>query len=512
MTLTEQAQTFQKIKDKLSDRWWRLNNLYYITNKEGKKVLFKPNASQKDYYDNRHYVNCVLKARQHGFTTFIDIYGLDACLFNSNHKMGIIAHTLDDAKKIFREKIKFAYDNLPDWLKEERKAKSDSARMLEFSNGSSIYVGTSLRSGTLQKLHVSEYGKISAKYPDKAKEIKTGALNTIAAGQQIDIESTAEGKLGEFYELCERARKLADSGKELARIEPKFHFYPWYVNSDYAANEAETTAKTIPDDLVKYFEGLEENGIILTPQQKAWYALKADEQGDDMTQEYPTTPEEAFQGSLEGAYYTKSMQHVRKNGQICYLPYDERHGVMTWWDLGLNDLMTVWFYQNVKGKHCFIDYHESSDEGWDYYAMMLKDRGYNYISHNFPHDGNKRVRGAQVFTDKQLAMQSGIRPINITPVTSNTHDDVVKICAPVLKNCWFDESKCGKGIIHLDNYRRKWSKADSMFLKEAVHDEASHGSDAFRTFAVNADKVNEMLGSALVKKPYVRPSGGSWMS
>ncbi|MBY2923070.1 hypothetical protein HF265_31050 [Rhizobium leguminosarum] len=48
---------------------------------------------------------------------------------------------------------------------------------LLLGNNSSIRVGTSLRSGTLQYLHISEYGKLCAKYPDKAREVRTGALN-----------------------------------------------------------------------------------------------------------------------------------------------------------------------------------------------------------------------------------------------------------------------------------------------------------------------------------------------
>ena len=99
------------------------------------------------------------------------------------------------------------------------------------------------------------------------------------------------------------------------------------------------------------------------------------------------------------------------------------------------------------------------------------------------------MRGKVLFTDKQCAQDAGIRPIKITPRTSNAHNDVINHCQPVLVNCWFDAAKCSKGITHLDNYRRRWCKSTSMFLKEALHDMASHGSDAFRTFGVNADKI-----------------------
>lgn len=504
----DQAQDYQKIKRKLSDRWWRLNNLYYIKDKRGVKVKFNPNWAQQDLYDNLHYYNVILKARQLGFTTFIMLYFLDACLFNSNHSAGVIAHTQNDAIDLFDNKIKFAYDNLPEWLKEQRPATSDSARKLAFSNGSQIYTGTSLRSGTLQKLLVSEYGKVSAKFPDKAKEIKTGALNTVEAGQQIFVESTAEGKVGEFFTLTERARKLKDSGKPLARLEPSFHFYAWFNNPDYIASPEEVKHTVINSKQSKYFKELSAKGIELSEEQKVWYVLKANQQGDDMTQEYPSTPDEAFQGSLKGAYYSKSMQIVRRNKQICNLPYDRRYQVITWWDLGLNDQMSIWFYQWVNNQHRFIDYHESSLQGWDFYAEALKDRGYNYLFHGFPHDGNKRVRTNVVIKDKDMAAESGIRPIRITPRTMNVHQDVVGICAPILEQCWFDEEKCSQGLLHLDNYRRRWSKQDAMFLKEPEHDEASHGSDAFRTFAVNADNIPSYFEKKKSNVSFSLDSGG----
>lgn len=513
MATQQELSDYEAFKSKLRDREWRLNNLYWIKDKSGNKIKFKLNWAQNHLYDNRHFFNVILKARQLGFTTLIMIYFLDSCLFNSNHSAGVIAHNLDDAQKLFRDKIKFAYDSLHPAIIEQRQAKSDSARTLEFSNGSSIYVGTSLRGGTNQKLLISEYGKISAKYPDKAKEIKTGALNTIEAGQQIFVESTAEGKVGEFYQLNEQARKLKDSGKVLARLEPKHFFYAWWKNPEYVASDEEVDNYVISEELQIYFNDLEDRDIYLSIPQRVWYSIKDAQQGDDMKQEYPTTPEEAFQGSLEGAYYTKQMKKVRERGQICHVPYDPRFPVYTWWDLGTADMMTTWFYQNVKGRHNFIDYEEHSDEGWDFYARMLAGKDYNYSRHNFPHDGNKRMRGRVLFTDKQAAIAAGIRPIKITPRTSNVHKEVINVCQPILVNCWFDEVKCAPGILHLDNYRRRWCRVTNMYLQEAVHDEASHGGDGYRTFAANIDKLineNDKPNLPPAVDDYI-PRPSSWM-
>ena len=122
-------------------------------------------------------LQCYPKARQLGISTFVCLLFLDRCLFNSNKSAGIIAHTLEDSQHMFR-RVKYAYDNLPGVIKKEIMCDNDTSQMLKFSNGSSLRVGTSLRSSTFQYLHISEFGKICAKYPDKAEEIVTGSKHS----------------------------------------------------------------------------------------------------------------------------------------------------------------------------------------------------------------------------------------------------------------------------------------------------------------------------------------------
>src|SRR5215831_6060909 len=219
---------FSQARTQLKDRRWRLSNLYSIIDKDGRKLPFRPNWAQLALLDEIHNQNCILKARQLGFTTFIQLFMLDACLFNSNVRAGTIAHRLDDARTIFRDKVKFPYDNLPDVLKAARPIIRDSADELIFSNNSSIRVSTSMRSGTLQFLHVSEYGQLCARFPDKAREVRTGALNAVQAGQCVFIESTAEGKEGHFYDLCETAQAKQRTGAPLTPLDFKFNFFPWW--------------------------------------------------------------------------------------------------------------------------------------------------------------------------------------------------------------------------------------------------------------------------------------------
>jgi len=76
-----------------------------------------------------------------GFTTMIDMILLDSCLFEQNKNIGIIAQDLDSAESLFQDKIKFARDNLPPFVKNFFRLKTDRTRELAFeNNGSRISV------------------------------------------------------------------------------------------------------------------------------------------------------------------------------------------------------------------------------------------------------------------------------------------------------------------------------------------------------------------------------------
>src|SRR5215216_6366212 len=171
------SSTIRVRRDQFLDPRWRLSNLYWITDKAGRAAQFVPNSAQLKFLDEVHTLNLNLKARQLGFTTLCCLIYLDACVFTPHTRAGVIAHKLEDAKVIFRDKIKFPYDRLDEGLRGTVPAVQDSADTLTFGNNSSIRVSTSMRSGTLQYLHVSEFRKICAHTPEKAREIVTGALN-----------------------------------------------------------------------------------------------------------------------------------------------------------------------------------------------------------------------------------------------------------------------------------------------------------------------------------------------
>jgi hypothetical protein len=491
-----------------SGRLWRLNNLYLITDRNGRRVTFTMNSAQQALYHAMHRQNVILKARQRGFTTFIQLFMLDACLFNLDIRAGTIAHTLPDARAIFRDKIRFPYDNLPEGLKTALPAQNDNSCELLLANNSSIRVGLSLRSSTLQYLHISEYGKICAKFPAKAREVRSGALNTIDKNGIVFVESTAEGQDGHFFEICQGARSKRNEGCALTAMDFKFHFSPWHEDE---ANTLAGGPVDVPASYLDYFARLERIGITLTAEQKAWYVKKAEQQQGDMKREFPSTPDEAFEAAIEGAYYSDQLARMEMDNRLTRLPIDSGIPVMTTWDLGLNDATSIWFVQVVGREIRLIDYYENSGFGLEHYVQELKKRreqyGFVFGEHYFPHDvNNGEISNGKSRFDTLVSL--GIQPVAV-PRVHNINDGINAV-RRMLAGSLIDPARCERGLKCLRNYRKEWDEDRATFRDRPFHNWASHGADALRNFAQGF--VEPEIGAPRDRYRSRQRSGGSWES
>lgn len=494
--------SYEELADAMTYKWFRLNTLYHIKDKSGRKVLFAPNQEQEQFYLGTHGRDIILKARQLGFTTFKMIADLDDCLFTPNHSAGCICHNLEDAKDIFRNKIKFAYQNISDDQRELLAEigydlpvpVNDKDNSYVFTNGSSLKVSVSYRGGTLQSLHVSEFGKICRKYPDKATEIVTGAFEAVGIDGAITLESTAEGKDGYFYDYCDESSKRKKLGKPSGKLDFEFHFFPWWMREEYSLDGE------WPESLNQYFDELAgKHNITLTDDQKAWYAAKWRIQGEKMKQEYPSTPEEAFAGSVEGAYYKNQFNKIYADGRICD-GLNNDAPINTVWDIGVGDSTAIWFYQLIGNEVHVVDFYENSGEGLQHYMTVLKRKGYNYGKHTGPHDIEHREFGSQARSRKQLAadgfeIDGQMYRINFHIAPKKSIDDGIEDARLILDRCVFDEKKCAEGIKALEAYRKEWNDKLGCWRDRPLHDWSSHAADAFRYLAVTEEGKYKMIAA-----------------
>lgn len=474
----------EKRLKKLGNRYWRLNHLYYILTEQGERILYKLNVVQKILYFALWWLNIIPKSRQHGITTFVAIFMLDACLFNSNIRAGIIAHKLVDAKKIFRDKIRYAYENLPEDLKVARSLVKDDAQELIFSNNSGIYVGTSMRSGTLQILHISEYAWICTHAPIKAAEIKAGAMETVHDKGMIFIESTFEGPMGDFPEMCKEAELTRSIGRELGPLDYKIHFFNWMMK---ASNVTEPQFVEVSVNDHAYFDKLEKIfSSVITPEQRAWYVAKKKILKHLMFKEHPSTLEEASIAGVEGAYYTAEIAQMREDRRICKVPHLPDYPVHTICDLGLGGHMPWIFFQRVGLEvhlvNCFVLADKSDIRGGAvFYRRMLNDMkekySYSYGKHFAPFDMNK----GEIGTGEAIYETFKRNGIDFVKLEQEHYVlDGIERMTNLFPILWIDAELCQPVIEAWSSYHREWIEKLQKYHEIPHPDKSTHFADTGR--------------------------------
>lgn len=163
------------------------------------------------------------------------------------------------SQDIFRRIIKHAIDKLDPRIKAWNPVINDSQHEVRFSNGSYIRVDTTMRSGTLTGgLLISEFGKICAHTPDKAREIIAGSMNAVPDSAIIVIESTSEGREGPFFSMWEQYHGKPPKSD----LDFKTFFFPWWMEPTYR----DMVPIDIEKPMAEYFNRLESReGIRLSP-------------------------------------------------------------------------------------------------------------------------------------------------------------------------------------------------------------------------------------------------------
>ena len=470
-----------EVKTKLGSKLWRLSHLYTIITKDNQKTVLKLNFSQRKILtDFKHPRKIILKSRQQGISTLYLAYNLDDCIFKSNFSAGIQSYGKDEAKKL-SDRARLMWEEFPEAIKKELGISlvSDNQNGMAFSNGSILKIGN-FRGDTLQSLHVSELGKIALKYPEKAKELNTGAFEAVSKNNKITIESTAEGKSGLFYDKWKIAYLKSMTGEKLTPFDFQAIFLSWIIDPDC---RLEDEVKIHPD-VMRYLTDLEfKLQINLEMEQKWWYAAKHDQLKADMRREYPSYPEEAFEQSVEGTYY----QHEYPNLKIKPNLYDANLKVHMAMDLGMNDTFSIGFFQvqthgNLETPRIIGEY-SNNGFGIEHYAdvcsALSKARGWVFGKAYVPHD----IKVKELIAGKTRWDAMKEHGFDLVLVKKHRVVDGIEATRQFLKEVEIDES-CETIRLAIQNYRKKFDSKLGVFLDAPLHDEHSHPADMLRYMAM----------------------------
>jgi phage terminase large subunit len=200
----------------------------------------------------------------------------------------------------------------------------------------------------------------------------------------------------------------------------------------------------------------------------------------------------SFDAAVVGSYYGKLIEKAENEGRIGHVQWEPQIPVQTWWDLGIDDSTAIWFAQVLGREIRLIDYYENSGVGLDHYAKVLKDKDYVYGQHMLPHD----VQVHELSTGKsRFAFLAGLG-IRGTVVRKHSVEDGINSVRSIIPRCWFDRTKCARGIEALRQYRQDWDDKLKAFKGRPLHDWSSHAADSFRygAFSIRPAEVEWVRG------------------
>lgn len=483
--LTTKPESIQDLTDYyLPSKLWRLNNLYSVINKDGERCQFKLNAAQFKVYSKLllHPRLIILKSRQQGISTFFLIDFFDDAIFRSYFNIGLMAQGREEASTLL-ERIKFAWDNLDEEVKSfvNRKKIRDNSNEFTFNNNSTIFIRTSFRSATLQRLHISEYGKIANASPKKAAETKTGTLQTIAAGNEVIVESTAEG-VNDFKYMWDQAvavKQRVDSG--LTQFAAK-DFYPVFLSWLDDPTCIEPVLQEDTNESKDYFSLLKKEGISFTQQQKNFWIVQYRELEDAIYQEYPATATEAFRAGKNGSYWAKLyikwvVQHKRIRSNL----WDRNLPVYVSVDLGRDDYFVFCFFQVWENTIRIIGEFFNNGEGLDYYASYLLNdipKGWDIQEIYLPHDfGVADISIKDNKTRQDIWGEMGIT--NTVLLEKDDIDTGIELVRQYIPTIYIDVvceylESCFMG------YTKTWDDKTQRWTDKPAKNNFCHGADTIR--------------------------------
>jgi phage terminase large subunit len=219
---------------------------------------------------------------------------------------------------------------------------------------------------------------------------------------------------------------------------------------------------------------------------------------------YQTVWEGLCRLTVDGAIFANEMQVAELDDRITKVNYDPTKPVHAIFDLGWADSTAIWFLQFVGMETRLIRYHEDSQKTISHYLALMQTYGYMYDTLWLPHDAQNKTLASNGKSIEEIVRAAGYktRIIERTPIA-----DSINAARTIFRNCWFDRENCYDGLQCLRHYRYDVDPETGQFSRQPLHDQYSHGADAFRYIGL---MINEPKPRRKVQNQhYGQPN--SWM-
>ena len=218
---------------------------------------------------------------------------------------------------------------------------------------------------------------------------------------------------------------------------------------------------------------------------------------------YNTIWEGVCRQTVDGAIFAKEMQQAEFEGRITRVPYDPIKPVMAIFDIGWADATAVWFLQFIGMETRLIRYYETTQTTMSQILAKMQTFGYVYDILYLPHDAQNKTLAANGRSIEEIVRAAGynVRIIDRTPIT-----DSINAARTIFPKCYFDRENCHEGLQCLRHYRYDVNPDTGTFSQKPLHDNYSHGADAFRYIGLMINEPKQ------VKKKQINYQVSSWMS
>ena len=219
---------------------------------------------------------------------------------------------------------------------------------------------------------------------------------------------------------------------------------------------------------------------------------------------YQTVWEGLCRQTVDGAIFANEMQLAELDGRITKVNYDPTKPVHAIFDLGWADSTAIWFLQFIGMETRLIRYHEDNQKTISHYLALMQNYGYMYDTLWLPHDAQNKTLASNGKSIEEIVRNAGhkTRIIERTPIV-----DSINAARTIFRNCWFDRENCYDGLQCLRHYRYEVDPETGQFSRNPLHDQYSHGADAFRYIGL---MINEPKPKRRVQNQnYAQPLG--WM-
>jgi len=207
---------------------------------------------------------------------------------------------------------------------------------------------------------------------------------------------------------------------------------------------------------------------------------------------------------VDGAIYADEYQLLVDEHRITKVSHDPVLKVHCVFDLGWNDAMTIIMVQKSGSECRIIDYIEESHQTLDWYSNTLKTRNYNWGKLYLPHDAvTKDYRTGKSAAEIMTQLGWSVEVVPIGEVETG-----IKLCRMLFPRLWMDKEKTARLQECLKRYRRSINATTNQ-PGGPLHDEYSHGADAFRYLAT---AIDSMRNDNIQRRRNHDMGAGSWMS